>query len=160
MWIHKAQRFLNVSFVKFVNVVEKNCVSYSKLSVPFRYDGRFSSNVKSSPQWSAWLSGISQRLEWTIRILRFLSVFIVILVSPFDAEYCNVLRILFSTDRWLVVHYSENRFHSRWSLSFTTLGSQSILCVGWQTYGKTMTNTFTQKKKPQYFLKISSSEFV
>ena len=56
--------------------MEKNCVSYSKLSVPFRYDGRFSWNVKSSPQWFAWLSGISQRLEWTIRILRFLSVFI------------------------------------------------------------------------------------
>ena len=40
------------------------------------------------------------------------------------------------------------------------LGSQSILSVGWQTYGKTKTNTFAQKKKPQYFLKISNSEFV
>ena len=45
------------------------------------------------------------------------------LVSPFDAEYCNVLGILFSTDRWLVVHYCENRFHSRRSLSFTTLSA-------------------------------------
>ena len=73
MWINEAQRFL---FVKFVDLLEKNCVSYSELSVPFRYDGMFSSNVKSSPQWSAWLSGISQRLERTIGILKFFSVFI------------------------------------------------------------------------------------
>ena len=73
MWIHEAQRFL---FVKFVDLLEKNCASYSELSVPFRYDGMFSSNVKSSPQWSAWLSGISQRLERTIGILKFFSVFI------------------------------------------------------------------------------------
>ena len=73
MWIHEAQRFL---FVKFVDLLEKNCVSYSELSVPFRYDGMFSSNVKSSPQWSAWLSGISQRLERKIGIQKFFSVFI------------------------------------------------------------------------------------
>ena len=68
--------FKTFLFVKFVDLLEKNCVSYSELSVPFRYDGRFSSNVKSSPQWSAWLSGISQRLERTIGILKFFSVFI------------------------------------------------------------------------------------
>ena len=68
--------FKTFLFVKFVDLLEKNCVSYSELSVPFRYDEKFSSNVKSSPQWSAWLSGISQRLEWTVGILNFFSVFI------------------------------------------------------------------------------------
>ena len=67
--------FKTFLFVKFVDLLEKNCVSYSELSVPFRYDGRFSSNVKSSPQRSAWLSRISQRLEWTIGILNFFFLF-------------------------------------------------------------------------------------
>ena len=58
-------------FVKFIDILEKNCVSNSELSFPFRYDGKYSSNVKSSLQWSAWLSWISQRSEWTVGILKF-----------------------------------------------------------------------------------------
>ena len=33
------------------------------------------------------------------------------------------------------------------------LGSPSILSVGWQTYGETRTNTFTQKKETAIFSK-------
>ena len=58
-------------FVKFVDLLEKNCVSYPEHSFPFPYDGRYSSNVKRSLRWSAWLSWINQRLEWTIGILKF-----------------------------------------------------------------------------------------
>ena len=62
------KQFLSSSFV---DILGKNCVSYSELSFPFRYDGKYSSNVKSSLQWSAWLSWISQRSEWTVGILKF-----------------------------------------------------------------------------------------
>ena len=114
MWIHEAQRFL---FVKFVDLLEKNCVSYSELSVPFRYDGMFSSNVKSSPQWSAWLSGISQRLERTIGILKFFSVFI---KQGNQNREKKKGAHTHSTDGRSAAHYCEDLFPSRRSLSFTT----------------------------------------
>ena len=41
--------------VKFVDILEKSCVSCSELLFLVRNDGRYSSNVKSSLQWSAWL---------------------------------------------------------------------------------------------------------
>ena len=123
MWIHEAQRFL---FVKFVDLLEKNCVSYSELSVPFRYDGMFSSNVKSSPQWSAWLSGISQRLERTIGILKFFSVFIK--QGNQNREGKKKLRpihILQMGDRRHITakifFLHEDRFHSRLHPQFTCM---------------------------------------
>ena len=71
--------------------------------------------------------------------------------------------------------YFEDLFPSRRSLSFYRqphesilkyvydkpfLGIQSISNVGWQTYGKTKTNTNTKRKKPQCSLKMSGSVFV
>ena len=122
MWIHEAQRFL---FVKFVDLLEKNCVSYSELSVPFRYDGRFSSNVKSSPQWSAWLSGISQRLERTIGILKFFSVFIKQGNQNREGKKLRPIHILQMGDRRHITakifFLHEDRFHSRLHPQFTCM---------------------------------------
>ena len=114
MWIHEAQRFL---FVKFVDLLEKNCVSYSELSVPFRYDEKFSSNVKSSPQWSAWLSGISQRLEWTIGILNF---FLFSSSKEIKTEREKIAVHTHSTGWRSAARYFEDLFPSRRSLSFRT----------------------------------------
>ena len=122
MWIHEAQRFL---FVKFVDLLEKNCVSYSELSVPFRYDGMFSSNVKSSPQWSAWLSGISQRLERTIGILKFFSVFIKQGNQNREGKKLRPIHILQMGDRRHITakifFLHEDRFHSRLHPQFTCM---------------------------------------
>ena len=121
MWIHEAQRFL---FVKFVDLLEKNCVSYSEPLVPFRYDGRFSSNVKSSPQWSAWLSGISQRLERTIGILKFFSVFIK-QGNQNREKKRGPIHILQMGDRRHITakifFLHEDRFHSRLHPQFTCM---------------------------------------
>ena len=109
--------FKTFLFVKFVDLLEKKCVSYSELSVPFRYDGRFSSNVKSSPQWSAWLSRISQRLEWTIGILNFFFCFHQARKSKQRGKNCGHTH---STGWRSAARYFEDLFPSRRSLSFTT----------------------------------------
>ena len=116
--------FKTFLFVKFVDLLEKNCVSYSELSVPFRYDEKFSSNVKSSPQWSAWLSGISQRLEWTIGILNFFSVFIKQGNQNREGKIAAI-HILQVGDRRHVTSkiffLHEDRFHSRLHPQFTCM---------------------------------------
>ena len=122
MWIHEAQRFL---FVKFVDLLEKNCVSYSELSVPFRYDGMFSSNVKSSPQWSAWLSAISQILERTIGILKFFFCFHQARKSKQRGKKLRPIHILQMGDRRHITakifFLHENRFHARLHPQFTCM---------------------------------------